>query len=147
MPLTTDQARKAGFTIDRTPCSVLYMATRVIDYGCYVCQVEGMDSGPYEYADTVVRHGDRLKIYRCVDRKACAKRQAESRRADIADHLFAIRERRDDLASLRRSVADTEAEIADRIRRALAAGAGATETSRAAGISRERVYQIRDSRR
>lgn len=40
-----------------------------------------------------------------------------------------------------------DAELAELVRKALAEGIGPTEIARVAGLSRERIYQIRDGRR
>jgi DNA-binding phage protein len=44
-------------------------------------------------------------------------------------------------------VQEAEANLADHIREALAEGGSVTKIARAAGLSRERIYQIRDRRR
>lgn len=51
------------------------------------------------------------------------------------------------LIEARESVARKEQEVAEAVRGALAEGASATELAKAVGISRARVYQIRDGRR
>jgi len=51
------------------------------------------------------------------------------------------------LAKRRRMVASAEETLATAIRAALSAGVRATEVAQLAGISRARVYQIRDGRR
>lgn len=40
-----------------------------------------------------------------------------------------------------------DAELAELVKRALSEGMGPTEIARIAGLSRERIYQIRDGRR
>lgn len=57
---------------------------------------------------------------------------------------------RNNRAKRRRAVARIEqidAELAELIQKALAADLGPTQIARIAGLSRERVYQIRDGRR
>lgn len=51
------------------------------------------------------------------------------------------------LAEARESVARKEIEVAEAVRNALAEGAPAVKVAEAAGISRARVYQIRDGKR
>jgi DNA-directed RNA polymerase specialized sigma subunit len=51
------------------------------------------------------------------------------------------------LAETRESVVTREQEVAEAIRSALAEGSSATAIAEAVGISRARVYQIRDGRR
>ena len=61
--------------------------------------------------------------------------------------LPTVRGKAAQLATARKRVQSCEEEVAEAIRRALVAGDRATEVAEAAGISRSRVYQIRDGRR
>lgn len=129
---------------------MVYMATKDLNDMCVVC-MDGEDDppgiGPFEYVRTAVRYGTRYKEYRCVDRKACARREAQMRR-ELADAVLdEIRMARENLTDLRRDVVSAEARVATQVREALKEGVGATAIARAAGLSRERVYQIRDGRR
>ena len=63
---------------------------------------------------------------------------------DTADEIRANRAKRQEAMEC---IARIDAELAELIKRALAEGLGPTEIARIAGMSRERVYQIRDGRR
>lgn len=58
-----------------------------------------------------------------------------------------IRAERAEIVADRASIKEHEAELAAYIREALGYGIGVTTIARAAGLSRERIYQIRDGRR
>lgn len=122
------------------------MATRVIDDGCYICEDEGGD-GPYEYAETVVRSRGRVKLYRHVDRRKCERNRRESLKLAAEDYAMRIRDVRSNIEIARQDIADSEAELHDLVRNAISEGVSVTALARAAGLSRERIYQIRDGRR
>ena len=63
------------------------------------------------------------------------------------DWLEDIRQRRAWVANARKDAERAEADMADLIRLAVKAQVSVTEIARAAGLSRERIYQIRDGRR
>lgn len=63
------------------------------------------------------------------------------------DWLAEIAKQRDVLDLRRGFAAEAEKELAVLIRGAVEAGGSVTGIARAAGLSRERVYQIRDGRR
>jgi DNA-binding phage protein len=68
--------------------------------------------------------------------------------ASVREDLLAeVAETAEDLADSRRSLAEAEAELHVRIRRAIEHGCSPTKIARAAQLSRERIYQIRDGRR
>lgn len=131
--------------------SVLDMTTVDASDACIVCDHTTKDvepAGPeFEYVGTVVRYGTRYRQYRCADVKACAARVAADRKDAARQVLEEIREHRENIKYLRQCVKDAEAEMARSIQEALTYSAGPTAIARAAGLSRERIYQIRDGRR
>ena len=58
-----------------------------------------------------------------------------------------VRAKARQLANARRRASACEKELGEAVRRALAAGDRAADIAEAAGISRQRVYQIRDGKR
>jgi hypothetical protein len=64
----------------------------------------------------------------------------------LGDPLASVRSATDNLAVLRSTVEDADTAWRDSIRAALVDGQRVVDIAAAAGISRERVYQIRDGR-
>lgn len=108
------------------------------------------DCGRTGQPDTFEIHnyiGARKKHYplpRCIDRKAC-ERRAKQEATDM--HSEILMGAASDVAGCRQMVGMAKRALADAVRAALTDNVSPTAIARAAGISRERVYQIRDNRR
>jgi hypothetical protein len=86
----------------------------------------------------------RRTLPRCSDRRGCERRL---KRENEEAHAEILAEAAGGLRFARQAVKDAEAELSRAVKGALKAGVAATTVAQAAGISRERVYQIRDGRR
>lgn len=71
---------------------------------------------------------------------------AENQQA-LGDVLQEIGGHIDTLTLLRKDIKETEAEVASLVKEAFKYGATGPQLARATGLSRERIYQIRDGRR
>ena len=89
----------------------------------------------------------RNHLDRHADKIACDIYEEEDRARMREDITADIAEMRQTLALLRDDIKQAEAEMARQVREAFQYGASATKLARAAGLSRERIYQIRDGRR
>lgn len=89
----------------------------------------------------------RFMLPRCVDRPACLLRQKAEQELNLLDLLGEVSEVASDLAAERQAVKESEKRLAQAVKSALKEGAPVSGVARAAGLSRERVYQIRDDRR
>ncbi|HET6910174.1 MAG TPA: hypothetical protein VFH54_12600 [Mycobacteriales bacterium] len=114
---------------------------------CHVCGY--FEGKPDEYEMETVRgyRGKKVEVPRCVDKLACARRKKAEDRSYAGDVLAEIRETADDIRAARDEISRREKYLAEQVKEALNYGAGATAVARAAGLSRERIYQIRDGRR
>lgn len=127
-------------------CSVLDMTSAGIDMECQDCGHTGTPDG-FEIHKYIGAKRKTFLLPRCADRAACAVRseaEAAALRADIASEVEAAAY---ELTLCRQAVKDAEKELARNVQYALGEGVGVTQVARAAGLSRERVYQIRDGRR
>lgn len=84
---------------------------------------------------------------RHTDAGECDAYEAEDIAARLVDLYEQVADNRRILIGLREHVAEAETEIANDIREALSLGASPTKLARATGLSRERIYQIKDNRR
>lgn len=84
---------------------------------------------------------------RHTDAAECDVYEAEDIAARLTDLYEQIAENRRILVGIRVNAVAAEVEIAEDIREALSLGASPTKLARATGLSRERIYQIRDNRR
>lgn len=111
---------------------------------CEDCGRLGEDTAliPYPHAN-----GGTVLLPQCVDRQACALAAAAERAAVIEESLDEVCDAREALKYARDTVKAAEAELAERVRYAIKDGASVLDAARAAGLSRERIYQIRDRRR
>lgn len=119
--------------------------TMVISRCCFLCEQE--DVRPTEpYTEPRYKKGKR-PAFRCIDRKACAAEIRENERLSREDACLVVAESAADLVYARDRVKAVERELAAAIQFALKEGASVTVIARAARLSRERIYQIRDGRR
>jgi hypothetical protein len=119
--------------------SVLDMTTD--DNYCDHC---GNDNADELENDTITVRRKKVTYPRCIDRRACERRVKREAEEAHADELATAKA---NLAGCRQWVKEAEQELALAVQRALAENVSASVVARAAGISRERVYQIRDGRR
>lgn len=122
---------------------------KVVDDCCYVCGAQDDEGAPYEYMETIKPEFSRehVKCYRCVDRKACARRVRVGLAEAADEYGEEVRNLRESIELVRADIAEYERRVQDTVREALNEGVNVTRFARAAGLSRERIYQIRDGRR
>lgn len=124
--------------------SVLDMTTTE-DLECQKCGREGTDGFEFYRTTIYVDSGPkRGMVPRCADRQACDRRVKNQAAWAYRDTLT---EAADDLKRAREAVKDAEKAMGQEIKRALKEKVSVTDIARWTGISRERVYQIRDGRR
>lgn len=138
--------RVARLTLLCRLCSVLGMTNTGLEMECTDCGHIGTPD-EFEIHTYIGARRKKFQLPRCIDRKACAVRVKEETARLHADIAQEVAEVAHGLALTRQAVKDAEVELAEAIKDALSEGVGATQVARAAGISRERVYQIRDGRR
>lgn len=123
--------------------SVLDMRT---DLECEDCGRSG-NPDTFEIHNYIGARRKKYPLPRCIDRKECEFRvmlQTAEAHAEISDE---VAEAARTIHLLRQDVKDAEKELARQIKYALKEGVAVAQIAMAAGISRERVYQIRDGRR
>lgn len=112
-----------------------------------MCEDCGQDVRPTELHIFHAADGASNLLPRCIDRKACAAlvkaQQADARAQALED----VEHAKYDVLAARDNVTIAEGALADTIRFVLSEGVPVTAVAQAAGLSRERVYQIRDGRR
>jgi DNA-binding phage protein len=126
---------------DREARSVLDMIT----LECEDCGRRGTDG--YETHAYIGARRKKYVLKRCVDRAACAMRAKEEMARVHADIALEVEQAAHTIVLLRQDVKAAEAELAEQVKYALEQGVGVTQVARAAGLSRERIYQIKDGRR
>lgn len=82
-----------------------------------------------------------------TDQAACDAEEADLRRLCLQDAGADIADHRADIAHLREEIKAAEQDLANSVREAFEYGGSATKLARIAGLSRERIYQLRDGRR
>lgn len=112
---------------------------------CQDCGRTGTDG--FEIHDYIGARRKKYPLPRCADRAACADRATQALAEVHAEIALEVAEAAGTIALLRQDVKDAEAALARQVKYALKEGVAVTQIARAAGISRERVYQIRDGRR
>ena len=126
-------------------CSVLDMTKIRTNKQCVRCFND--EPGPVEPFTTTGPRGGKVTRYRCVDRDACAARMRENVELAADDYALELEIVTDSLRLTRQDEKELLEHQADVIRRAIGEGVGVTVIARATGLSRERIYQIRDGRR
>lgn len=112
---------------------------------CYLCFSQ---ERPFESAGSISNDiGGRTRVVRCWDRAACDARVQVNHRLDESEACDEIATEASYLRAARDEVKAREVVLQSLVRDAVGNGASVSKVARAAGLSRERVYQIRDGRR